>query len=76
MNPLMEPPPPFELNDDERRSLLWLRLSKHLEAELTAARIQNDAAEADERKTAFTRGRIAQLKALLRLSEPAPRITN
>lgn len=75
MNPMNEPPPPFELNDDERRSLLWLRLSNHLEAELSAARIQNDAAGKGPEQTAFLRGRIDQLKALLRLNEPLPRIT-
>lgn len=75
MNPMMEPPPPFELNDEERRSLLWLRLSKHLEAELTAARIQNDAPGKGPEDTQFLRGRISQLKGLLSLSELRPRIT-
>ena len=75
MNPMMEPPPPFELNDEERRSLLWLRLSKHLEEELSIARIQNDAPGKGKRETAHLRGRIDQLKMLLRLNEPTPRIT-
>ncbi len=75
MNPMNEPPPPFELNDDERRSLLWLRLSNHLEAELSIARIQNDAKDKSHEDTAFLRGRISQLKSLLALSEPRPRIT-
>mgnify|MGYP003440587213 len=75
MNPMMEPPPPFELNDEERRSLLWLRLSKHLEEELSIARIQNDAKDKSPEDTQFLRGRISQLKGLLSLSEPRPRIT-
>lgn len=75
MNPMMEPPPPFELNDDERRSLLWLRLTKHLEEELSIARIQNDAKDKSPEDTQFLRGRISQLKGLLSLSEPRPRIT-
>lgn len=76
MNPLHEPPPPFELSEHERTSALWLRLRLHLEAELAAARVENDAMGKGAEQTAFLRGRIDQLKALLRLNEPTPRITN
>lgn len=75
MNPLHEPPPPFELTDHERASALWLRLRLHLDAELAAARAENDAMGKGPEHTAFLRGRIAQLKALLALQHDAPRIT-
>lgn len=62
---------PFDLRDyDSRTHARWLalieqRLSKHREA--------NDNTQADDRQTAITRGRIAELKELLTLArKPAP----
>lgn len=53
---------------DDRRSAVWLKLKKHLEARLALLRARNDN-HVDERKTAHLRGCIADVKYILSLGE-------
>lgn len=59
----------FELLPTDKATGLWLRLSKHLENRLGAARRRNDDATLDVAATAALRGEIRTLKALLRLGD-------
>lgn len=52
-------------------SATWQRLKWHLQARLESHRQANDA-DKDLETTAKLRGRIAELKVLLALDEPAP----
>lgn len=54
---------PFRLNETERRSPVWQRLSAHLSERLTVKRRSNDLPQPNE-DTALLRGRIAELKYL------------
>lgn len=61
----------FKLEPQDRMNPLWLRLEAHLQQTLGELRALNDASLPLER-TENTRGRIAQVKALLALAnEPA-----
>lgn len=60
----------MNLSQTDIHSALWVRLKSHLENEREKLRKQNDGMLTPE-KTAFIRGRIAQIKALLAL-ETAP----
>ena len=51
---------------EDRRSATWIKLRKYLEAELADRRIHNDKRR-DAEETAFTRGDIFRIKALLEL---------
>lgn len=62
----------FVLNQADRDSGLWQRLKQHLESERDLLRRKNDSPLLDDRTTAVTRGRIAQLNELLALDSPAP----
>jgi hypothetical protein len=55
----------------ERQSAVWMKLKKHLEAELQRLRAKNDS-NLDEQRTAILRGRIGQVKAILALENDAP----
>jgi hypothetical protein len=63
----------FALTEHERDSGLWKRLARHMEAERDVLRERNDDMQLDERITAATRGRIAQLTDLLALGK-APEV--
>lgn len=65
-----EPLPPF-LNDAERNSPLWRKIKAYCEERLSTARHRNDS-NLDDRRTANLRGRIAELKHLATLDQPAP----
>lgn len=62
---------PLLLNDAERRSALWRKIARHIEARTQELRGNNDAISLDERSTAVIRGRIDELKNLLALGDPA-----
>ena len=57
---------PFQLSESDRRSPLWLALMAHYTERLATLRARNDTPAA-EAATADTRGRIAEVKALLDL---------
>lgn len=65
--------PVFALSAEDLRSNLWKRLEAHLKVRLDALRISNDG-DLTVEKTAKLRGRIAEVKTLLLLSAPAPKI--
>lgn len=60
------------LNPADRQSPLWLKLKKHAEERLAKMRVRNDSMKLDEKDTASMRGRIAELKYLATLDNPAP----
>lgn len=63
---------PFRLEPQDRTNPLWIKLEAHMQRTLAELRALNDASLPMER-TENTRGRIAQLKALLALAdEPKP----
>ena len=59
----------FKLEPQDLTNPLWLRLEAHLQQTLGELRALNDASLPPER-TENTRGRIAQVKALLALAAP------
>lgn len=59
----------FRVNDAERTSPLWQAMRRHYEARLAHLRQQNDTRKSPE-DTAWVRGQIEEVKALLRLDEP------
>ena len=59
------------LEPHETRSALWLKLQGHLTAQLVTLRQKNDGALSHEDTTRL-RGRIAQLKEILALSQTEP----
>lgn len=58
----------FKLHPQDRTNPLWLRLEAHMQQALAELRVLNDASLPPER-TENTRGRIAQIKALLALAD-------
>ncbi len=60
---------PFELNQAERLSPLWIKISTELEKKLAALRIKNDNETLSERETAALRGQIRCYVAILRLGD-------
>lgn len=69
--PINAPKPPFRLKTHERGSEVWISLERHLTERLQTLRQQNDANQTDE-STAYLRGRIAEIKALLNLGKDQP----
>lgn len=69
--PVNAPQPPLKLAPHERKSELWMKLSRHLAERLDSLRRQNDGDQTEE-STAKLRGRIAEIKALLKLGEDQP----
>lgn len=62
---------PFKLAASDVASPTWAKLERHLRARLADLRARNDNPQtADE--TAFLRGRIAEVKALLHTAEEDP----
>lgn len=61
----------FELESTELSSRMWSRIKQHLIERLTHLRELNDNVQPDE-KTDQLRGRIAEVKRLLRLGDPQP----
>lgn len=57
----------MKLTDSERISACWVKVEKHIKAEIELLRLKNDA-EMDQIATARLRGRIFQLKQLLNLA--------
>lgn len=57
----------------ERQSPLWLKLKSHMEKRIAALRVKNDS-DKDTEATAKLRGRIAELKILAALDNPAPQL--
>ncbi len=62
------PPPEFTLSEDDRHTVLWLRLKVHLTEQLDAARSKNDRPQS-EPDTASLRGEIRALKRILALGD-------
>ena len=58
----------MELTRSERHSALWLKIVAHLDEKLMTRRVQLEA-PLDLDSTNRTRGRIAELKDLLKLNE-------
>ena len=56
----------LKLSDHERASPLWVKISKHLAAELAALRESNDNKNLNESDTQYYRGQIAAIKTLLK----------
>ena len=61
----------MRLEPHETRSALWLKLQAHLTAQLVTLRQKSDGALSHEDTTRL-RGRIAQLKEILALSQTEP----
>lgn len=61
------------LSEHELKSDLWRRIEDHLKDRLQRLREQNDV-DADEKSTATQRGRIAEIKQMLRAAEPQARV--
>jgi hypothetical protein len=59
------------LNQLERQSAVWVKIERHLAARLEILRAKNDK-DLDDRKTSALRGRIAEVKHLTALGNPAP----
>lgn len=62
------PQAPFKLAASDRESQTWARLKRHIEERIETLRVENEA-DLDPSATAKTRGRIAELKSLLRLAK-------
>ena len=74
MNTINLPPdlgPSFELGAGERRSPTWIALEEHYTKRLADLRAQNDTPK-DELATAMLRGKIAEVKELLKLGKDKP----
>lgn len=61
-------PERFRLYESDKISTTWARIERHLKEQLADLRVQNDG-QLDETKTAHLRGRIAQIKDLLRAAD-------
>lgn len=59
------------LDQNDRQSITWRKLNKHLEERLQALRARNDT-ELDPTATAKLRGEISAVKNILALGEKAP----
>ncbi len=57
------------LNKADAQSAVWIKLSTHLNNQLTTLRIRNDQLRTPE-ETAFLRGQIDGFKQILALAEP------
>lgn len=64
-------PERFRLAPHERASPLWKNLERHMQEQLAELRLWNDASVSPER-TEKLRGRIEQLKELLKLGDEPP----
>lgn len=64
---------PEGMQDYDYKSPVWLKFKKDCEARLLKLRAQNDG-ELDPIKTATIRGRIREVKRILALDEPGPRV--
>lgn len=58
----------MKLEENELMSSTWIKLEEHMKNRLSVLRGQNDG-DLNEMQTARLRGRIAELKSLLGLSE-------
>ncbi|OGT57521.1 MAG: hypothetical protein A3E01_08255 [Gammaproteobacteria bacterium RIFCSPHIGHO2_12_FULL_63_22] len=61
------------LNDQDLQTAVWKKITAHLEQRIQALRERNDK-ELDDTKTAKLRGRIAEVKELMALDQPAPSV--
>lgn len=64
---------PRLLDQTDRRSVVWLKLAKHLEARLDELRAKNDN-DLDPIATAKLRGEVAGVKAILSLGDEAQQV--
>lgn len=64
----------MKLNQLERESACWVRVSAELTERLTMLREQNDK-DLSVEETIKLRGRIAEIKLILTWAEPDPHIT-
>lgn len=61
------------LSDIERKGAVWLKLKKHFEERLEAKRKQVEGNVSQE-ETQKLRGRIAEIRELLRLGDEQPKV--
>ena len=60
----------LKINQIEASTPLWFSMRAHYESRLSNLRAQNDNPANDPAKTAFIRGQIAEVKALLTIDKP------
>lgn len=63
----------FRLTDSDKATPLWIALRAHLEQRLEQHRSRNDT-DLNPEQTAKLRGQIMELRALLALESPRPRV--
>ncbi len=68
-----EPKKPFALTRDDKNSPLWRKLVSHWESRIEALQRQNEG-DQPESSTAKLRGRVAEIRANLTLSQELPNI--
>ena len=61
------------LNELDRNSATWKKITKYLESELLILRIKNDNPKKTERGTQYIRGEIKSVRNLMALDKPAPK---
>lgn len=61
----------MNLTAEERQSTVWLKIKEHLQSRLGSHRILNDNVMLTEIETARLRGRVQELKDLLKIDNPA-----
>ncbi len=66
-------PPEFTLDRNDVASVVWAKLSKHIESKIARLRVRNDANIGPD-DTAMIRGEIKGLKNLLALAQPDPAV--
>lgn len=60
------------LEHHERTNQVWIKIKAHLEGRLALLRARNDNVKLGLQHTAYVRGRIEEVKQLMRLDEDAP----
>lgn len=65
--------PKHELTLADFHSATWQKMKKHLQSQLESYRKENDG-NLDNDKTQRVRGRIAEVKRLLALEDPTPKV--
>lgn len=61
----------MKLTEAERQDPLWQKVERHINERIAAHRLTNDSLTMQDIVTAQIRGRIAELKDLLKIGQPA-----
>ena len=64
----------MKLNEAERSSAVWQKVSAELERQLQVYREKNDAQDRTHEETCFLRGQIKAIKDVLDMAKPMPAI--